>query len=117
MTDAPSYQELASRYIDLWQEELRSVVDNPVWAAQLLRFLEISSGIGPGGSSGDKPVPGAGGPVGATTAPPAPAHRDDVVDELQRRVSALEKRLRALESGITDLKAVSKVIDMTYSDE
>jgi len=86
--------DLARRFLDLWQAQMRAWLADPAlarWASRgglpALPGWPFDEGIG-----GD-----AGG--GTAAAGPAPRARDRRLDELARRLDACEARLARLESG------------------
>ena len=97
MADLPDYQELAVRYLDLWQEEMTERMAHPVWAAHVKNMLEFWAQAGTTGEQVGPSTDRTVGPAGAAAAGSAPADRDQRLDELAKRVSVLEERLRALE--------------------
>ncbi len=104
--DDPSgeFDRLARRYLDLWQNQLSGLAADPAVTEQIARLLaaanaQVASVIqaaqsGPDASTAASPTPG--------TAPPAAAsrHGADDLDELRRRMAALEERVAELESRL-----------------
>jgi hypothetical protein len=129
MTEPPDLEEIARRYLELWQRQLTGMAGDPQFAEAAARAMELAyenarlfadaARMGPfaawGGPAQDadrdaqdeeKTTRRGGTPSDAGTgAPGAAAHRGSSgdaernVDELTRRVAALEERLAALEAG------------------
>jgi len=98
----PDIEALARRYLDLWQDQATALAGDAELARQLGRWFSVmQSGMAnafqnaassTSGSAG-KPAPGA---------PPASAAPGDGklhLDELARRLAAVEERLARLEAG------------------
>tara|TARA_R110002110_G_scaffold36666_3_gene122065 strand:+ start:6307 stop:6738 length:432 start_codon:yes stop_codon:yes gene_type:complete len=125
MADTPDPQELARRYLDLWQQHLTQAATDPELAAAMAKFWQnlpagmtpagmTPAGMTPGvpgwppiaadtGGSGDddgKPAQAAtSGPAsGSAPAAASPDGGSDVLDELLKRMAALEERLDALDA-------------------
>lgn len=107
MAEPPEIDELAKRYLDLWQEHLSGMAADPEWGAAMTRLFAafVSPAMGPGAMPpGINPEPGETG-HGASeivtkrtaTAADAPADSGDELHELQRRVAVLEERIAQLE--------------------
>lgn len=125
MSDAPDLNDLAKRYIDLWQEHLSDLAADGDVTDTIARTIELMSGSASAiaafnmqmteaalkqtgstdegtKSDGGQPDPKTGQSAPSGTTPPAPAHggSNPDVDELTRRVAKLEKRLNQLESPV-----------------
>ena len=113
MTEPPEIEELAKRYLDLWQDHVSGLSNDPEWMAAMTRLFSTFSTMQTadaaakpdfdafnawlGGTLGNsQPEAAASGPA-ASTDPPADSGHD--IHELKRRVAALEKRLAKLETG------------------
>jgi hypothetical protein len=113
MPEPPELDELARRFLDLWQQQLSAWATDPELARQMGNFMAFATAsvpkapfwpgaVAPGGS-GD----GIGGAEAADGAPQrgaAPARaasRGRGVDlgELAQRLAAIERRLARMESG------------------
>jgi hypothetical protein len=88
---------LARKYLDLWVEHWSSSLAAPEAAASLARLFATSSG---NGFAGFDAVPrwfgAAQEPAAFRTAPNA---GDGRIDELEKRIAALERRLAEFEAG------------------
>ncbi len=117
MSKAPDLEELARRYLELWQNQFASMAADPEFAESMGRMFNLM-GAGASGSPFDAattpdpsgpsspepssepssdPSAGPSSPVGAETAGAASRGGRDDVARLARRVAELEKRLAALE--------------------
>src|SRR5262245_50958930 len=111
-------QELARKLLDLWQDHLSALAQDPTLMAQALKLMAAYSpfpwpqpGMAPTGGTGFAPFPtgqfgpfSAGVPFGVPPAGPAPAAAAPdagagAVGELRRRLAELEGRLAELERG------------------
>ena len=120
MAEPPDMNELAKRYLDLWQEHLTLTASDPETMDALGRIIDSLSAWapGPGGLPG-VPVPGGPFAWGSTpehgtrtaepstetqTGPAAAASASDDgdggADFLNRRVARLEDRIAELESQL-----------------
>ena len=123
MSDQADADELARRYLDLWQDQMSALAADQDFARAL---QQVMTGMGLAGTTtpaawtglmagmvpatqGDATAD-AQGRTGKRTAPPgtppgtptsgiAPGDSGADVDELARRLAALEKRVAALEGG------------------
>jgi len=124
--DSPDYDELAKRYLDLWQEQWTAAAADPQLAAQTARLFQTMAGqlapgmlgammpwgqgmpgvmpgfpMPPGGA--DEHVAGGadrdGAKAGAKAAAAARDDRDELLAQLTARLAGLEERLAALEAG------------------
>ncbi len=106
---APEWDDLAKRYVDLWQQHIAALSADPGLADEFARLMQGMAGQG--AISGFNPMmanpmmaamfgAGAGdrraGAVGAAAAGDASGERDDRVAELERRLAAMEARLDRL---------------------
>jgi hypothetical protein len=114
-------QVLARKLLDLWQDHISALAQDPTLMAQALKLMSayapfpwLQPGAAPTGGTGFAPFPNQfqGGPFpgfpfgapagpafGAATAAAAPDAGDGAVGELRRRVAELEGRLAELERG------------------
>ena len=107
----PTLDELAKRYLDLWQDQIAAMAADPDMAHAMGRYAQLFATVGPAGFAGiwaaaadglkgngtggafadffNQPAPPAGGP-----APAGAAHGDrgDELAELRRRLAVLEAR-------------------------
>jgi hypothetical protein len=116
MAESPDLAALARRYVDLWQDQLTAMAADPALAESTARLLQalVPAGWPPQQRSQDNDAsifsaPGSAAPgfskpgfskTGPKAAGAASGQRDRRVDELTRRLAAVEKRLAALEAGI-----------------
>ena len=115
MSETANLDQLAERFVDLWQDQMTAMAGDPELARLMRRMLGLW-GLGPspfGGTPFDvAPEPAArgtaddagangqaGAAVGAAAARPAPGDARAVFVELGRRLDALEERLARLETG------------------
>jgi len=121
MADTPDPQELARRYLDIWQQHLAQAATDPELATAMAKFWQnlptgMTSGI-PGWPSvatntgmtntgashndtaGSEAAPGSksGSTSGSAPDPASSDGSSTDLDELHVRMAALEKRLEALE--------------------
>ncbi len=102
MAETPEIDELAKRYLDLWQEHLSGMAADPEWSASMTRlFAAFLSPVKEG-----EPADAVGGGSTITgsetgTTPSVDPSVDGGADlrELQRRIAALEERFAKLEGG------------------
>jgi hypothetical protein len=106
MTQAPDLDQLARRYLDLWQQHLGDLAADGEVADSLAKTIELMSGsaaafakmaqqgaLQPGeNNDGEQPS-------GTTSTGPAPGHSDDDLDKLTDRIEELERRIAELESS------------------
>ncbi len=116
MSETADLDQLAERFVDLWQDQMGAMAGDPELARLMRRMLGLW-GLG-GGSFAAAPfavAPDAGAPAGrshetgrngnaaqapgAEAARPAPGDAGAVLVELVRRLGALEERLARLEAG------------------
>jgi hypothetical protein len=108
MAETPDLESLARRYLDLWEAQLSALAGDPALAEQMSCFIAAMGSAGLAAAAawsathGDN-KPSAAEPdstAGASGAAPvhaASGDRDRRVDELTRRLAALEERIVALE--------------------
>jgi hypothetical protein len=113
--DPPSLDDLAKRYLDLWQDQMTAMAADPETARLMGRTLQLWAGAGPAGwqaiwqaaADGLKGRQGTAFDHGAfasffpQTPGPAPAgpasgHGGGDVAELRRRLAELETRIAGL---------------------
>jgi hypothetical protein len=104
-TDDPSgaFDQLARRYLDLWQSQLSGLASDQALAEQIARLFalanaQVASAIeaAQAASHGSAASTTAAAP-GTAAAAPASGHGVDDVGELRERVAALEERITELE--------------------
>ncbi len=114
MADTPDPQELARRYLDLWQQHLTQAATDPDLAATMAKFWQgLQAGFWPGmaggtanagiahnaGSTDDAdrsdPVPERA--PGTASDPAPPDGGGGTLNQLLDRLATLEKRLDAME--------------------
>ena len=116
MADTPDPQELARRYLDLWQQHLTQAATDTDLAAAMANLSQFIPGASAANWPGWPPAPGNTVPAGdATSQGPATDAvasdgRSNGVDKLDRRLESLEKRLDALEraSGSSGKRAAKE---------
>jgi hypothetical protein len=90
--------DLARRFFALWTEYLAALVTDPKMTEQLGRWLAFGAGALQNPAPGNAPPGSAPGSAPhAATAAGASGERDGVVAELARRVDELARRVAALE--------------------
>lgn len=109
MPEPPDLDELAQRYLDLWQDQLAELAGDDGVAEVMARTIELmTSGAwafstlagakrSEGGGADDTDT--GGRTAVATAAGAAHGHTDGGVAELARRLAVLEGRIAALEGG------------------
>lgn len=105
MTDAPvDTDQLAQRYLALWTEYLTALLANPQametlkrWTAFAGQFAYPGAGKGQGESPPFPAWPPFFGPFGALSPAPREADHSDEIATLTQRLDELERRLAALE--------------------
>lgn len=114
MTDAPDLEELARRYLDLWQDQTAAVMNDPTLAEAMGRAYALMTSGGAGlfgavprdgfakgaGHSSNDSANTAAVPSGTPAAAASPADPGLDPAHLARRVAALEERLRRLEAAL-----------------
>ena len=101
MAEPPTMEELARRFLDLWQDQVAALAADPQVAAQWRQLMLASLGMSEalkGGAAREQARAGAA-PAGAAPAAAASGLGRDDPAGLARRVAALEQRLAAVESG------------------
>ena len=124
MAKPPDLEDLARRYLDLWQEQLRAMAADPETMESVGRMLSAMGGAAPpapmnpaawmsamglappaGGTGGGNPFDAvfANAPQKAADGTAAAAAASDGggndLRQLERRLAALEQRIVELESG------------------
>jgi hypothetical protein len=112
MAEPPDYQDLARRYVALWQDQLLAAASDPALAENLARLLTFAGGFTPWSQVARARTATPGADVcdhdseaatteaaGTAAAAAAPHERGDALDRLARRIAALEERLAVLEAG------------------
>ena len=113
MSYTPDLENLARRFLDLWQDQLAAMASDPEAAESLNRLMALA---GPAGAAfattygqtkpGESPAhdghaqtdPAPEAAPGTKTAASAPGDGDGHMDELLRRLGDVEKQLAELES-------------------
>ena len=108
--DKPAdFDRLARRYLDLWQGQLSGFTADPALTEQMTRLfaaanaqfasaLQAAQGASHAGTSPGTSTPGTPTP-GTSPAPAASGNGADELDELRKRVAALEARVAELEAA------------------
>lgn len=116
MDKEPDFAALARQYLDLWEDQLTAMAADPDLAEQSARFFEAMTQLGKDvnpaltanlaeflktAQPGARHDSTAAEPAahGTEAAAAASGNRDERVDQLTRRIAALEKRLDGLEPG------------------
>jgi len=113
MPEPPELDDLARRFLDLWQQQLSAWATDPELARQMGSFMAFATAsmpkapfrpgaIAPGGTGDGPAAPEAadGAPQGgAAPARAAPRGGGVDLDKLAQRLAALERRLARMESG------------------
>src|SRR5215469_10123871 len=101
----PDIEALARRYLDLWQDQATALAGDAELARQLGRWFSVmQSGMANAVQAAASSTPATGAPTGkpaAGAAAPAAASGGGELrlDELARRLAAVEERLARLEAG------------------
>lgn len=93
MAETPDTAALARRWLDLWEDELAAFAADPQLAGQLAGLLAAFARFAAPAAPGD----GATAPARPATAGPASGDGAGGVDQLARRLGAVERRLAVLE--------------------
>jgi len=110
MTEPPDLDELARRYVDLWQDQITALAADSEFTETMGRLLQLSASMGPAAwlslwtaaAAGLKPREThdrtrprepASPPNGAAPAAAAPVDGGDDLAELRRRLAVLEERV------------------------
>lgn len=102
MSGPTDWDDLAKRYLDLWQEQLTAMGGDLQLIEQFARLAQDMAGRGlanPMAGFAGMGQPDGAGEAGSTAAGDASGQRDQRLDELERRVGAVEKRLDDLAGG------------------
>jgi hypothetical protein len=102
MSEPPNLEALARRYLDLWQDQATALAGDAELARQIGQWLSMmQAGMVHGFQSPNAAKPDTGGKTTIGTATPATPSGGGQpgLDELARRLAALEKRLDRLEAG------------------
>lgn len=104
--EMPDLQDMARRYLDLWQDHLNAVAQDKDTAETLARTMALmSSGAqafadsAKGATARDDDTSEPGANSGTTPSTDASGGSDPRFDEFARRLAAIEERLAKLESG------------------
>lgn len=107
MPDTPDMEDLARRYLDLWQENLNALAHDQDAAKVMAQTMAMMSSGAQAFASAAQSAAAAGSdhdhdPTSERAAPAAPVDGDPGLDvaELHRRLAALEGRVTALESEV-----------------
>src|SRR5215475_2455394 len=100
----PDIEALARRYLDLWQDQATALAGDAELARQLGRWFSVmQSGMAnavQAASSTSAAGDSAGKPAAGTAAPAAASGGGELrLDELARRLAAVEERLTRIEAG------------------
>ena len=96
MAETPDTAALARRWLDLWEDELAAFATDPGLAGQLAGLLAAFARFAPTGrADGGDGAPAS--PPRPTAAGPASGDGAGGLDQLARRLDALERRLARIE--------------------
>jgi hypothetical protein len=96
MAEPPDLEDLARRYLDLWQQQMTQAAADPELAETIRRLF------GPwwGAAAAGFPAQETSSATSGTAPARAPSRdRGDQLDDLARRLADVEKRLAAVESA------------------
>ncbi|WP_161973869.1 hypothetical protein [Hwanghaeella grinnelliae] len=112
MTETPDHNELARRYLELWQEQISGAAGDPAVADAMARMMagwqsvmgqtfgqQSPAGHGEGeghGATGRNGDTGTG-KTGSEAASAASGGADDAIRQLLERIADLERRVEQLE--------------------
>ena len=104
MSEPPNLEALARRYLDLWQDQATALAGDAELARQIGQWLSMMQagmvhGFQSNNAANPAPGPRAKTAAGAASAAAASGGGQPGLDELTRRLAALEKRLDRLEAG------------------
>ena len=100
MSEPPNLEALARRYLDLWQDQATALAGDAELARQIGQWLSMmQAGMVHGFQSPNTATPANQTTAGAASAAAASGGGQPGLDELARRLAALEKRLDRLEAG------------------
>ena len=97
MNDAFDLNELARRYLDLWQQHLLQTAKDPDLTADLATIMEVMPSLFFSASSKKTETPIDEKTQRATTTATTSDGRNGDIDELRHRLAVVEERLVALE--------------------
>lgn len=116
MTETPDHQELARRYLELWQDQISGAAGDPAVADAMARMMAgwqsvmgqtfgqqppppggQGEGNGATGRAGDTAPGKAPDKNGSAAASASPGGADDVIRQLLVRIADLERRVEQLE--------------------
>ena len=104
--DPADFDRLARRYLDLWQSQLAGLASDQALTEQIARLFaaantQVASAIEMAQGARHAASPPST-PPGTPAAAASPGNGADDVDELRKRVEALEVRIAELESRLRD---------------
>lgn len=100
--DKPAdFDQLARRYLDLWQSQLSGFTADPALTEQMTRLFAAANAQFASALQAAQGASHAGTPPGTSPAPAASGNGPDELGELRKRVAALEARVAELESKFT----------------
>jgi hypothetical protein len=99
MSEPPNLEALARRYLDLWQDQATALAGDAELARQIGQWLSMMQAGMVHGFQSPNTAKSGKAPAGAAPAAAASGGGQPGLDELTRRLAALEKRLDRLEAG------------------
>jgi len=101
-----AFDQLARRYLDLWQSQLSGLASDQALAEQIARLFAMANAqvasameAAQAASHGSAAAPTVA-PLGTAPAAAASGHGADDLGELRKRVAALEARIAELEARL-----------------
>jgi hypothetical protein len=103
MSQNDEYQRLASQFVDMWQKNMASMMNDSEFIRSFLQMMQASSLSAKDSASYDNRYTQTS--AGTATAPDT---RHDAFAGVTRRLAAVETRLAALEDALARLLAAGK---------
>lgn len=99
--DKPAdFDQLARRYLDLWQGQLSGLAADPALAEQMTRLFAAANAQFASALQAAQGASHAGTSPGTSTAAAPSGHGADELGELGKRVASLEARIAELEARL-----------------
>lgn len=104
--DKPAdFDQLARRYLDLWQNQLSGFTADPALAEQMTRLFAAANAQFASALQAAQGASHAGTSPGTPTAAAPFGHGADELGELGKRVAALEARIAELETRLAPARS------------